>query len=178
MSPFVKYTVRFAVFILLQHLLLKQAPLWSFVTPYIYFLFILWLPFSMSRPTLMVLAAVYGLAMGYLALKPGIYAAVCVLLAYLRPFIISILLPREAAEMNFAEPSHRSMGLAPYAVYVVTLTLVHHGYLIFLEWLQVGHFWFFLKKILATTVVSMALIAVAEIFVVRKQKTRSSLNAG
>jgi hypothetical protein len=176
MSPVVKYTVRFVVFILLQYLLLMQVPLGHYITPYIYFLYILWLPFGMLRASLMLLAAFYGLVMGFLAAKPGIYAAVCVLVAYMRPFVISILLPRETAEMNYAEPSMRSMGLMPYIVYVLLLTALHHGYLIFLEWLQVGGLWFFTKKIVATLVMSMVLVAVAEVLVVRKQKTRSSLN--
>ncbi len=52
------------------------------------------------------------------------------------------------------------MGLAPYATYVFILTLIHNGYLVFLEWMNFGTFLYFLGKVLATTGVSMLLIFV------------------
>jgi hypothetical protein len=176
MTPLVKYSFRFVLLLLLQYLLLLQAPLGQYITPYIYFVYILWLPFNIKRGWLMILAAVYGLALGYLVAAPGLHAAACVLIAYIRPFLINLLLPREAAEMNFAEPSVHSMGLAPYTVYVLTLTLMHHAWLVLLQWMTVGGLWFFLKKVIATSAVSLLLLAVAEIVVVRKGKTRASLN--
>jgi hypothetical protein len=176
MTPLVKYSFRFILLILLQYLLLLQAPMGQYITPYIYFAFILWLPFSIKRGWLMLLAAFFGLVLGYLVGAPGLHAAACVLIAYLRPFLIGLLLPREAAELNYTEPSVRSMGLAPYAVYALVLVLMHNAWLVFLQWLQVGALWFFLKKVIATSVVSLLLLVVAEVLVVRKQKTRSSLN--
>jgi hypothetical protein len=176
MSPAVKYSLRFILLILVQYVLSRQAPLGRFVVPYVYFVFILWLPFSMSRLWLMLLAALYGLCFDYLVQTPGIHAAACVLIAYVRPFIIDLLLPREASEINYAEPSVYSMSLVPYTVYVLVLTLLHHGYMVFLQWLQVGSLGYFLIKVIMTSLVSLLLVATFEILIVRKQKTRSSLN--
>ena len=49
MSNLIKYTVRFILFILFQVYVLDKVHLHQMVTPYIYFLFILWLPFKMNR---------------------------------------------------------------------------------------------------------------------------------
>ena len=50
MSNLVKNIVRFSLFILVQVFVLNHVPpLHHLVTPYIYFLFILWLPFKMGR---------------------------------------------------------------------------------------------------------------------------------
>ena len=50
MSELLKNTIRFILFILVQvFILFKMPPLHRFITPYLYFLFILWLPFNPSR---------------------------------------------------------------------------------------------------------------------------------
>ena len=55
MSELLKNIIRFILFILIQvFILFKIPPLHRFITPYLYFLFILWLPFNMSRMSLML----------------------------------------------------------------------------------------------------------------------------
>lgn len=175
MSSTLKYIIRAILLLLIQYVLCTEVLLGGYITPYIYFLYILWLPFTIKRTTLLFVAAAYGLAFGYITQAPGLHAAACVLIAYLRPFIISILLPREVKELNYAEPSVQSMGLAPYSVYVVTLTIVHHLYLILLQWISVSHLTHFIVKAILSTVVSLVLVAITEVIVNRTKKTRASL---
>src|SRR5450759_5781251 len=93
MSNLVKNIVRFILFILVQVFVLNQIPpLHHLINPYIYFLFILWLPFKIGRKTLMFLALATGLALDYFTKTPGLHAAPCVLIAYLRPFFINLLM--------------------------------------------------------------------------------------
>lgn len=175
MSDMLRNTVRFIVFILVQVYVLAQIhPLHRFIVPYVYFLYILWLPFSMYRVTLMMVAFLFGLTLDYFLQTPGLHAASCVLIAYLRPFVVNILLPQEGAEQNYKSPSPVSMGWAPYFVYVVVLTLVHNTYLVLLEWLQMGSFLFFLGKVLATSGVSIMLILITELLFFRKEKFRTN----
>jgi rod shape-determining protein MreD len=175
MSTLVKNIIRFALFILIQVFVLHKIPsLHRFVTPYLYFLYVLWLPFRMSRFALMVLAFVFGLTLDYFLNTPGLHAAPCVLIAYVRPFLINMLVSNEGAEQNYASPSITSMGWAPYATYVLVLTLLHHGYLVFLEWMQFGSFLYFLGKVTATTGISLLLILVTELLVFRKEKFRTN----
>jgi hypothetical protein len=105
---------------------------------------------------------------------PGIHAAPCVLIAYLRPFLINLLIQKESSEFNYVAPSPRSMNWTPYIVYVLVLTVVHHGYLVFLEWLQFGSFLYFVGKVLATTGISFALILLAELTFPRRLKYRTN----
>src|SRR5687768_5078621 len=123
MSDLLKNTIRFVLFILIQVLVLHKIPtLHRFITPYLYFLFILWLPFRMPRVVIMLVAFLFGLTLDYFLMTPGLHAAPCVLIAYIRPFIINILISQEGAEQNYASPSAISMGPTPYATYVVVLT--------------------------------------------------------
>ena len=175
MSSLLKNIIRFMVFILLQaYVLDKVPPLHQFVKPYLYFLFVLWLPFSLSRTSLMVIAFLFGLAMDYFSGTPGLHAAPCVLIAYLRPFLLNILLPQEKTEFSYAEPSIKSLGAAPYTVYVLVLTFIHHSYLVFIEWIQFGNFLFFIGKVAATTVISLLLIFITELLFYRKAKYKTN----
>lgn len=175
MSDFLRNIFRLAAFILIQVYVLNKIPhLHRFITPYIYYLFILWLPFSISRFWLLVIGFLLGLILDYFMMTPGLHAAACVLVAYARPFIISILTPKESSEFNHREPSPRAMQWTPYAVYVFILTLLHHGYMIFLEWMDFGTFLDFLIKVVATTGISMLLIFTVELLFPRKMKFRTN----
>lgn len=175
MSDLVRNTIRFVLFILVQEYVLFQVhPLHRFIVPYVYFLYVLWLPFSMNRMSMMLVSFLFGLTLDYFTQTPGLHAASCTLIAYLRPFVVNILLPQEGAEQNYKSPSPISMGWAPYAVYVLVLTLVHNSYLVLLEWLQFGSFLFFLGKVLATSGISLMLILITELLFFRKEKFRTN----
>lgn len=174
MSQLVKNIIRFILFILVQALLFKIPPLHRFVTPYIYFLYILWLPFNLSRFWLTAIGFIFGLTLDYFTYTPGLHAAACTLIAYVRPFLVNMLLSQEGLEKNYASPSVVSMGFVPYATYVVVLTLLHHTYLVFIEWMSFGTFFYFVGKVLATTAVSLGLILVTELLFFRKEKFRTN----
>lgn len=67
MSSLLKNILRFIVFILVQVYILNQVPpLHKFLVPYVYFLFILWLPFNINRLLLLLIAFLYGLTLDFL----------------------------------------------------------------------------------------------------------------
>jgi hypothetical protein len=133
------------------------------------------MPFKLSKTAQMLLAFALGLTLDSFRHNPGFHAAACVLMAYIRPFLISILIPQEGADTNYEEPSVKSMGGSlPYMVYVGLLSLIHHGWLFFLEALQFGNFWYFIVKTLLSTLISMALVVIAELLFSRKQQFRTN----
>lgn len=175
MSSLLKNIIRFILFIFVQTFVLDKVPvLHQFVKPYLYFLFVLWLPFSLPRFALLIIAFVFGMCMDYFSGSPGLHAAPCVLIAYLRPFILNVLLPQEKTEISYAEPSIRSLGFAPYSIYVLLLTFIHHAYLVFIEWTQFGSFIFYIGKVAATTAVSLLLIFITEMLFYRKARYRTN----
>lgn len=175
MNDFFKNITRFILFILLQVYILNKIPhLHRFITPYLYYLFILWLPFSISRQWLLFIGFLTGLTLDYFTMTPGLHAAACTLIAYVRPFIINILTPKDSAEFNYREPSPQAMQWTLYTVYVFVLTLLHHGYMVLLEWLSFGSFLDFIIKIIATTGISMLLIFTVELLFPRKLRFRTN----
>lgn len=175
MNSLVKNIIRFSLFILVQVFVLNQVPpLHQLVTPYVYFLFILWLPFKMGRRTVMLLAFAIGFSLDCFTKTYGLHTAPCVLIAYLRPFLINLLITHEGAESNYNEPSFKSMGFTPYFIYVAILTLIHHSLLFFLQELETGGFLYFILKTLLSSAVSLLLILITELLFVRKQRFRTN----
>ncbi len=177
MTDLLKHIFRCCVFIFVQVFLLNEVPpLHRYVSPHLYYLFLLWLPFRLSRISLLLIAFFYGLTLDAFMHTPGLHAAACTLMAYVRPFFISILLPKEAGETGYPEPSYKSMGITPYGTYIMLLTVVHHLYLTLLEWLQLGGFLLFLGKILASTGVSLLLVLITELVFSRKSNYRTNMS--
>jgi hypothetical protein len=175
MSDLLKNILRFALFILFQVFILNEVPpLHQFIIPYIYFLYILWLPFNTNRFVLLLISFAFGLTLDYFTGSAGLHAAPCVLIAYLRPFLLNLLIPQDTTEHSYLEPSIKSMGWAPYSLYVTLLTFIHHFLLVLIEWLQFGNFVYFLGKVAATTAVSLLLIFITEMLFFRKAKFRTN----
>ena len=175
MSNIAKNIIRFILFVLVEVLVLhKIQPLHHLVIPSLYFMFILWLPFQTGRRTLMVLAFLLGLSIDAFLKTPGAHAAACVLIAYLRPFLVNLLISQEGAEMNYEEPSIKSMGFGPYFIYILILVVMHHAWLYLLEALQFGGLIYFLLKTLLSTAISIVLILIVEMIFVRRQKFRTN----
>lgn len=175
MSSLIKNIVRFILFIFLQVFILNEVPpLHRFIVLYIYFLYILWLPFTINRIALMVIAFLFGLSLDFFAGTMGLHAAPCVLIAFVRPYLLNLLLPQETIEQSYSEPGSKSMGWAPYSLYVGLLTFIHHFYLVFIEWLQFGSFLYFIGKVLGTTAISLLMIFLAELLFLRKGKYRTN----
>ena len=175
MSELLRNIGRFVFFMLVQVYLLNRVPhLHQYIIPYLYYLFILWLPFSISRINLLIIGFLTGLTLDYFSMQIGVHAAACTLIAYIRPFIISILTPKDSSELNYREPSPKAMGWTPYLVYALILTIFHHGYMTFLQWLQFGNFLDFVIKVISTTGISMLLIITTELLFPRKLKFRTN----
>lgn len=177
MTDFLRNIIRLALFILVQVYILNKIPhLHRFISPYLYYLFILWLPFSVRGFSLLIIGFITGLILDYFMMTPGLHAAACVLIAFVRPIIIRLLMPKDSVELNYREPSAKAMGLTQYAVYILILTLFHHGYMLFLEWLDFGSFFEFLIKVISNSLISLLLIFTVELLIPRRLKFRTNVS--
>ena len=164
MSDPIKYIFRFLIFLFVQALVLSNMePLHRFITPYLYFLFIIWMPFSTGRVGLLFSGFVLGISLDVFTKSPGLHASAALLVAYLRPFLINLMVPKDTRELAVGSPGIQSMGTASYILLITLLTLFHHGWLVFLEWMTFGNFIYFLGKVFFSTLVSLLLILLTEL---------------
>ena len=158
---------------LIQIIILNEVPpLHQFITPYLYFTFLLWLPFGTNRLTLTILGFILGYSLDVFTNTPGLHAAAATLVGYVRPTILNLLLAQETSEEVNKEPSVGTMGWGPFLIYVFLLTFIHHFYLVLLEWLQFGNFTYFIGKVIATSLMSVLLILLVELVMNRRNIKR------
>ena len=173
MNLVVKNMIRLILMMFIQVFVMQRIPpLHQFIVPYFYFAFILWLPFRTSRIQLLFIAFITGLLVDMFYKTPGLHAAASLLIAYIRPFLITLLLPKEATEWGNQEPTKKNMGAVPYWTYMVIMTLLHHFWMILLEWMQFGSFIYFIGKLIATSALSLLLILITDLFLNRNAKLR------
>jgi hypothetical protein len=173
MNNILKNSIRFVLFLLIQIIILNEVPpLHQFITPYLYFTFLLWLPFGTNRLTLTILGFTLGYSLDLFTNTPGLHAAAATLVGYVRPNILNLLLAQETFEEVNKEPSVGTMGWGPFLIYVFLLTFIHHFYLVLLEWLQFGNFTYFIGKVIATSLMSVLLILLVELVMNRRNIKR------
>jgi rod shape-determining protein MreD len=175
MSDPLKYFFRFVLFLFVQAFVLNYIPaLHRFITPYLYFLFLIWMPFNTGRVTLLISGFLLGITLDAFTHSPGLHASSAVLIAYLRPFLINLMVPKDTRELAVGSPSIQTMGTASYLLFITLLTFFHHGWLVFLEWMTFGSFLFFIGKVFFSTLVSLLLILITELIFRPVKKVKRS----
>lgn len=169
MSNLLKNIIRFILLILVQVFVLNKIILYELINPYLYLLFILLLPINIPRPALLFLGLVTGLCIDMFMNTMGMHAAACVLIAYLRPFILNILSPQGGFEMTAGKsPSLSTLGLVPFITYATILILIHHAVYFTLEVFGFSNLWYLLLKILGSAAVTLGLVLLCELLFYRK----------
>jgi len=175
MSNIIKNLFRFILLVFFQVYILDKVSLHQMITPYLYFIFILWLPFKINRTTLIIISFILGYTLDSFRHHPGFHAAACVLMGYIRPFVVNLLIPQEGAETNYEEPSIKSMGgMLPYMIYSGVLILLHNSWLFLLEAWQFADVSYFLIKTICSTAISLLLVLITELIFSRNQKFKTN----
>ncbi len=149
------YKIGWAVgLVLLQVLILNNVHIAGYATPFLYVYLILKFELDVSRNTLMLWAFFLGLAVDMFSDTPGMNAATMVLLAFLRPFILTLFVPREVT--GTLSPSARIMGTAPFLCYIAVCVFLHHAVLMTIEFFSFAHAGLLLLRIATSTLLTIA----------------------
>lgn len=143
--------------IVLQLLILDNIRLGSFIHPCVYVLFVLLLPFDTSRLSLMFNGFIIGMVIDVFNGTPGLNAAATVLVAYLRPYIIS-LVSRKSELEGKTYPSITEMELKWFIIYTLLLLIVHNLTLFLLEAFSFKLFGLIMLETLVSVPVSLIVI--------------------
>ena len=162
--------IRFIVLVFLQVFLLKNITLYNLSTPYLYILFILLLPFETPNLLLFALAFIIGLTIDAFYDTPGLHAASCVLLAFVRVLFISITVQKEGFD-NEPEPTLSNMGFRWFFLYALVLTLFHHFFLFNLEAFNFSELQYTLGRVILSSLLTVFLILISGLlFFKRKER--------
>lgn len=150
-------------YVLLHVFVGRQLVLFDYAFCFIYVGAILTLPYETNLTALLLIAFVIGLIADTFDNTLGMHTAAAVLMAYLRPVVIRYQMAQKVSEGRI-ELSLRGLGFVPFLSYALTLLLVHHSALLFLEASNLSLFLFTLLKIGASVVFTMVVLFLTQLF--------------
>lgn len=127
-----KNSFRWVILILIQLFIFANMTYYQFSTPFIYVLFILWLPFSTPNLVLFVLSFGTGYFLDYFYDTPGVHAAACTVMAMVRIIFINLTMANKD-EIDGPEPTTKYVNRYWFFIYSTVCILAHHFTLYFLE---------------------------------------------
>jgi len=161
--------LRFMLLLLAQILVFSNINFTSFINPYVFPLFILLLPFETPRWALMLIGFLAGLILDIFLGSAGMHAAACLLIGYLRPFLINIITPK--GTVFEISPQVYSQGAAWFAVYTGISILIYLTFYFLIEAATFFNFFLlFLKIVLSTVFSTGAILIILFLFSSRKKR--------
>lgn len=159
MKNVVEFLSWFIGLVLLQVLLLNNIEIASIINPFLYIYFIIALPIHANRISLIFTGFFLGLVIDAFSNTWGIHAMATTLVAFLRPYIFSIVSTQE--ELDKVMPRFRTMGVN-YVKYIVLMVFIHHLSLFTLEAFSFQYFGIVVFKTLVSLVITILLIFTLE----------------
>lgn len=158
-------SVRFVVVVLVQVLICNHIDFLGYINPLVYIYFILLFPFNSNRSLFLVLAFLLGLTIDMFSDTGGANAAACVIIAYIRPFVL-----RFAFGISY---EHQSIKLENTAfgqrmMYIIILTLIHHFFVFLLEIFNISNILLVLRNTLFFGIFTILVITLSITFFSRK----------
>ena len=159
--------VRFLVVILFQVLVMDNVMINGYMIPYIYLLFILLMPFETPRWTQLVLGFLLGMGIDLFLNTPGMHTAATVLVAFIRPYLLNLLAPRDGYDSD-SFPRIHYYGFLWFLKYTLIIVVIHHFLLFYLEVFQLKDFLSTLLRVILSSILSTSTIILSQYFVFRK----------
>ena len=156
-----KRALLFVVFVLAQALVLGRIHLFHCATPLLYVYFVTMLPRNYPKWGVLTWGFMMGLLVDIFSNTPGVAAASLTLIAAIQPYFFSLYVSRDAAEQM--EPSLINMGLTKYSYYIVILVLLYCLLFYTIEMFSFSNLVEWLKCVVGSTLVTLALIFTFEI---------------
>ena len=147
---------RYAIVMMLQVLLFNQLQLFGVCHPYIYVMCLLMMPITLPHSVDMVIGAVVGLIMDVFCNSLGIHMSACILLMFLRPYILGVIINDK--ERLTEQINQQTIGLVPLLKYAAILVAVHHLLVFALgawSWYHIG---FILIETLVSSVLTLVVL--------------------
>ena len=168
---FIKYFIIYTILVLLQVSLLNNISISSLgVTPYLYLLLILLIPFETQRWILLIIAFILGISIDIFSNTIALHTTATLFVAFIRPAILNILSPRNGYETG-TSPGIKDLGFAWFLKYAFILSFIHSFIFIFFEALSFYNFHLTILNIIFTTIFSTTIIMITQfIFIRRKNK--------
>ena len=160
LAVIIRQLLRFGLYVGVYVLLVSQLSLFDRGWCFFYLGFLLFLPLNTPISLQLLLGFLLGFTIDVTYDTGGLHAAAAVLLAYLRPWVLRLLTPRDGYDAQDSVNVHQ-MGWQWFSVYLLLLVGTHHLTYFLLELGSFRHFGLTLTRI----VVSFAFTSVTLLIV-------------
>lgn len=158
----IRHIAQFILFVALQILLKDVLVLFEISFCYIYIAFLLFLPIDMNKVSLIFLGFAAGATVDVFYNTLGVHAAASVLLAYLRPYVLNLLTPRDGYDTNDSVNIH-VMGNRWFLAYAFLLIIAHHAAVFFLESISFVEVGYMLSKIFLSALFTCVVVVILQL---------------
>lgn len=156
-----KYGLGSLGILILQVLVINNIYVFDYLHPYLYVWILLMLPMSLPNWAILLSGFSLGLLMDLFQFTPGLHSSATVLVAFIRPFLVSIMFPKEGITGTLA-PHINTFGFTKYFTYALLVVFIHHLALFFLEVFSFEELQQTLLRVGLNTLVSLPLILTGE----------------
>jgi rod shape-determining protein MreD len=153
--------LRFFVLVILQVAVLNNIHMGGFITPYIYILFIIMLPFETPAWLMLLLAFFTGITIDLFTNNIGLHASATVFMAFLRPQVLKLISPRDGYEPG-TYPALRLQGVGWFIKYVIMIVLAHHLFLFYAEAFDFAYFFATFLRVILSSILTILLILLSQ----------------
>jgi rod shape-determining protein MreD len=162
-NSILKYGVNFILLVLFQGLILNNIDLGGYINPYLYVLFIIFLPFETPKWLVLVLGFVMGITIDSFTSTLGMHTSATVFVAFCRGYLLKIIEPRDGYVFN-SKPNVQFMGLTWFIIYASVMVMLHHLFLFYIEAFKFTQFFSTLGRVLLSYFFTMILILIVQLF--------------
>jgi len=165
-NQIIKFTLLFAVSVLVQVLFLNQLQISRFVNPFFYLLFIILLPTNLPRYLLLLLGFLMGISIDVFSNTPGIHASATVFISFIRPFVVN---PSNADDKErVVAPTLHNTSLVWFLKYAAIIVLLHHFFIFYIEVFTFSGFFNTFLRFILSSGATLVLIVFSQFILFRK----------
>ena len=161
--------LRFFVIVAIQVLILNNIQLGGTINPYLYVLFLITLPVQTPRVLLLFIGFFLGISIDLFQNSIGIHASACVLIAFIRPFWLKLVAPRDGFEPD-ESPEIKKFGFRWFLVYASMLVFIHHLVIFNLEIFRLSDFFTTQLRVIYSSLFTLTLIIISQYLLHKPEK--------
>ncbi|MCL2413229.1 MAG: rod shape-determining protein MreD [Bacteroidales bacterium] len=164
----IKNILRFVFLLFLQVLVINHIQVSSMVTPMIYVLAILLLPFNTPKWLVLISAFVLGFFVDVFSGTMGLNMSATLLMAFARPTVLRLI--SFGRDYNDEDaPNIKNLGIDWFISYALILILIHHSAIFFLEIFRFTELGTTLLRIGYSSLATLLLVILTQLFFTPKK---------
>ena len=159
---FLHRLITFIILALVQSLVLNHVHLFDVATPMVYVFFVLTFRRNSFRSGMLIWSFLLGLVVDIFSNTPGVGAASMTLMAFIQPYLLFLITPRDSAEDM--EVSMTTLGIARFTYFTLIVSFLFCLVFFTLEVFSFNHWLYWLECVAGSWVLTFVLILVIERF--------------